>query len=189
MRARHAAALNDPRLASRSGSRKSPPVAAVNPGKKNHLPNPFNSPLITGDGRPCERSTYGSALRYSRLIHTGGVTPVARWAARASCASSGGWQPKVSTQTWAGASASQKPAGSGVVHGITSIQGCVPSSAPGAIQRSGSGWSIQSRMCCPLAARLVARRQHTPMSPRLSTTWQNTSHVGRPWLASVTLEG
>src|SRR6185369_889099 len=78
----------------------------------------------------------------------------------------GGSQPNASTTTSPGRSS-----GSGSRHGST----LTPAAPWGAIQSSAVGSSIHRRTDSPRDARFAASRQHTPASPKLSTTRQNTS--------------
>src|SRR5664279_2001421 len=80
-------------------------------------------------------------------------------------ADSGTPQPKVSTQTSAGANAAFRQVS-------TSTRG-----APrGAIQVSALASSTASRTASPRLPRSAAKRQAKPISPKLSTTRQKTVH-------------
>src|SRR5436190_7493376 len=78
----------------------------------------------------------------------------------------GSSQPKASITTSPGAGSASARS-----HGST----CTPSRPPGAIQASALASSSHSRTCSPREARSAAVRQHTPTSPKLSTTRQKRS--------------
>src|ERR1019366_995831 len=80
-------------------------------------------------------------------------------------ADSGKPQPKVSTQTSAGAEAA-----------LCQDSTSTPGAPSGAIQRSTLASSTASRTASPRLPRSAARRQAKPMSPKLSTTRQKTVH-------------
>src|SRR5204863_4950593 len=63
------------RRSSRPGSRSSPPVASLKPGKKNQVVDGSSPGRAAGEGSACEGSTYDSALRCSTLMKVGADTP------------------------------------------------------------------------------------------------------------------
>ncbi len=116
-------------------------------------------------------STQASALRYSRLIHTGGFS----LSAIAVSYCSGSWQPNASMTTSAGSVSAKAtfqwristPWEICELH-VTSISGL------SACRRSRS--SSHSRTASPCSvANCLARRQQTPISPKLSMTAQKIS--------------
>src|SRR6218665_4014933 len=78
-------------------------------------------------------------------------------------------QPKASSSTCGAGS-------SGVGGGACQARTSTPGQPPGAIQRSAEASETHRRTRWPRAANCAARRQQTPMSPRLSITRQNKSH-------------
>ncbi|CFP65419.1 Uncharacterised protein [Bordetella pertussis] len=141
-------------------------MAALKPGKKKCL----TRPSARCEGRPWQVSTQASALRYSRLIQTG-------WNRRmAATYAGGGSQAKASITTSPGvcghsARSSQRRI-SIVSHTCWSRSGTMP----GWIRANAARSSTHRRTCQRRpCARRRARRQHTPISPRLSMTRQKIS--------------
>ena len=87
-------------------------------------------------------------------------------------------QPKASTITSVGASCA--PGG-----GACQSRSSTPGQPCGAIQARAEASSTHRRTRWPCPASWVARRQHTPMSPKLSITRQNTSHCNLGWVVKV----